>query len=67
MPIGHVAAYLQALEHIDVRAYEHFDALSMREFCVNQSCTVLRRWAFSATSAAANQLMQLMFQISARD
>ena len=48
MPIGHVAAYLQALEHIDVRAYEHLDALSMREFCVNQSCPVLRRWAFSA-------------------
>jgi PEP-CTERM motif len=28
---------------------------------VNQSCTVLHCWAFSATSAPANRLMQLKF------
>ena len=39
----------------------------VREFCVNQSCTVLHRRAFSATSAPSNRLMQLMFQFSARD
>jgi len=39
----------------------------VREFCVNQFCTVLHREAFGATSGPANQLMQLMFQNSARD
>jgi len=34
----------------------------VREFRVNQSCTILRRPAFGATGAPANQLMQLMFQ-----
>jgi len=39
----------------------------VREFRVNQSCTILRRPAFGATGAPANQLMQLMFQNSARN
>jgi hypothetical protein len=38
-----------------------------REFCVNQSCTILHRRAISATSAPANQLMQLTLQFSAWD
>jgi len=39
----------------------------VREFCVNQSCTVLHRPAFGATGAPANRLMQLQFQNSAWD
>jgi hypothetical protein len=39
----------------------------VREFCVNQSCTVLHRPAFVATGTPANRLMQLQFQKSARD
>ena len=39
----------------------------LREFCVNQSCTVLHCRAFHATGAPANLLMQLMLQFSARD
>lgn len=32
----------------------------LREFCVSQSCTVLRRGPFVAMGAPANRLMQLM-------
>ncbi len=40
---------------------------TMREFCVNQSCTVLHRWAFDCNGRPANLLMQLKIQTSARD
>src|SRR5688572_17469054 len=39
----------------------------VREFCGNQCCTVLHRWAFCATDAPANLLMQFKFQFSAWD
>jgi len=35
----------------------------VREFCVNQSCTVLHRPAFRRNERPANLLMQLQFQI----
>ena len=39
----------------------------LREFCVNQSRTVVRRAAFNATGAPANRLIQLKIQFMALD